>query len=161
MIQNLQICHPFAGPLYRCLRALAARPGPIGAGIIDVLLALAILWVLVGEAAPPFTAFVAAYAIACVIGLASFSPGGLGVFEAALVVALPTAAPEALAAGMIGYRLVVVVLVLIANQLLGHPPSAPCCSRRATWRATASSCAASRPWKTSAASSSAPTRPAP
>ncbi len=85
-------------------------------------------------------------------------------FEAALalVVALPTAAPEALAAGMIGYRLVLVVLVLIANQLLGHPPSAPCCSQRATWRATASSCAASRPWKTSAAlSSSAPTRPAP
>lgn len=83
-------------------------------GIIDVLLASAILWMLVGEAAPPFTAFVVAYAVACLIGLASFSPGGLGVFEAALLVVLPTTAPEALAAGMIGYRLVFYLLPLLA-----------------------------------------------
>lgn len=87
-------------------------------GVVDVLLASAILWMLVGEAAPPFPAFVVAYAVACLIGLASLSPGGLGVFEAALLVVLPTTAPEALAAGMIGYRLVFYLLPLLAALAL-------------------------------------------
>lgn len=83
-------------------------------GGVDTLLSAAILWLLIGDAAPPFPAFVIAYAIACLIALASFSPGGAGVFEAALLLVLPGVDPSALAAGMIGYRIVFYLLPLLA-----------------------------------------------
>lgn len=90
-------------------------------GVLDTLLAAAILWILVGEGAPPLPAFVIAYVVACLMGLASFSPGGLGVFEAALLIVLPNTAPEALAAGMIGYRLIFYLLPLLTALGLAAP----------------------------------------
>ncbi|MGO4410756.1 MULTISPECIES: lysylphosphatidylglycerol synthase domain-containing protein [unclassified Brevundimonas] len=87
--------------------------GQVVIGVVDNILAAAILWMLIGAAAPPFQTFVLAYAIACLIGLASASPGGLGVFEASLLLVLPDTDPQALAGGMIGFRLIFYLLPLL------------------------------------------------
>ncbi|MEJ5866848.1 bifunctional lysylphosphatidylglycerol flippase/synthetase MprF [Pseudokineococcus sp. 5B2Z-1] len=67
-----------------------------------------------------FLPFAAAFAVATVAGLVSNVPGGLGVFETALVVLLGgTTSPADLAVALVAYRLVYFVLpLLLAAALL-------------------------------------------
>jgi uncharacterized membrane protein YbhN (UPF0104 family) len=74
-------------------------------GMADVALSAAVLWVLLGPSAPHFTTFLGSYLISLVSGLVSGVPGGVGVFEGAMLLLSPNINRGALAAGLLGYRL--------------------------------------------------------
>jgi len=82
-------------------------------GVVDNAIAAAILWILLPTAGPSYVSFVGAYAVACIVGLASSVPGGAGVFESAMAALLPNVEPAALAAAFLGYRLSYYILPLI------------------------------------------------
>ncbi len=82
-------------------------------GVVDNGIAAAILWILLPSAGPSYVTFVGAYAVACIVGLASSVPGGAGVFESAMAALLPSVEPAALAAAFLGYRLAYYILPLI------------------------------------------------
>lgn len=88
---------------------------------LDLAAASAALYVLVGSATPEqFPAFFLGYALAMIVALLSHLPGGLGVFEAVMVAALPGIDPAALLAALILYRVIYYLLPLaIAVVLLG------------------------------------------
>ncbi|MGL4728871.1 MAG: lysylphosphatidylglycerol synthase domain-containing protein, partial [Bosea sp. (in: a-proteobacteria)] len=59
-------------------------------GAADVSAGAAVLWVLLPpDAQVPFATMLAAYVFAVVLGIASHAPGGIGVFEATMLLALP------------------------------------------------------------------------
>jgi uncharacterized membrane protein YbhN (UPF0104 family) len=87
------------------------------AGVIDNGLAAAILWVLLPPGSVDYATFVGAYAVACVAGLASSVPGGVGVFEGALAALLPAVGKAPLAAAFLGYRLIYYLAPLILAAL--------------------------------------------
>jgi phosphatidylglycerol lysyltransferase len=73
----------------------------------DITLAAAALWALLPPTAIDFPAFVAIYAIAIGLGVLSHAPGGIGVFDAALLFAVGSSAPpSAVAAALVAYRLI-------------------------------------------------------
>ncbi|HZZ33954.1 MAG TPA: lysylphosphatidylglycerol synthase domain-containing protein [Phenylobacterium sp.] len=82
-------------------------------GVVDNGIAAAILWILLPAGGPSYGAFVGAYAVACIAGLASSVPGGAGVFESAMAALLPAVDVAALAAAFLGYRLAFYILPLI------------------------------------------------
>jgi glycosyltransferase 2 family protein len=86
-------------------------------GVVDNAIAAAILWILLPSAGPSYVTFVGAYAVACIVGLASSVPGGAGVFESAMAALLPGVEPAALAAAFLGYRLAYYILPLILAAL--------------------------------------------
>ena len=88
--------------------------------VIDIAATAAVLWFLLPTGAIDFPTFMGFFAIAIVLGVLSHVPGGLGVFEAVMVVALRKQVPaEALAAALILYRLIYYVLpLLLALALL-------------------------------------------
>jgi phosphatidylglycerol lysyltransferase len=87
---------------------------------IDIAATAAVLWFLLPPGAIEFPAFMGFFAIAVVLGVLSHVPGGLGVFEAIMLVALGDRVPaEALAAALVLYRLIYYVLpLLLALALL-------------------------------------------
>jgi phosphatidylglycerol lysyltransferase len=73
--------------------------------VAELLLSAAVLYQLLGHAAPgSFATFAGIYAVAIVGGIASQVPGGLGVFEAILALALPDVPAPALLGALIAYR---------------------------------------------------------
>ncbi|WP_460117446.1 bifunctional lysylphosphatidylglycerol flippase/synthetase MprF [Pseudomonas sp. S2_C03] len=85
---------------------------------LDVAAAATVLYLLLPEA-PPFGAFLLVYLLALAAGVLSHVPGGVGVFEAILLAAFADklgAAP--LAAALLLYRLIYVVLPLLVASLL-------------------------------------------
>lgn len=93
-------------PAPRYLFALA------GVSIVDLLLAASVLFVLVPGLSPDaFPAFFIAYVLAIVVAVFAHVPGGLGVFEAVVLAALPADRP-AVFAGLLLYRLVYYLLPL-------------------------------------------------
>ena len=65
-------------------------------------------------------AFAAIYVFACILGVASNAPGGIGVFEAAMLKAVPVASEEALLASLVLFRVIYyLVPFLFALALLG------------------------------------------
>jgi phosphatidylglycerol lysyltransferase len=81
---------------------------------IDIAATAAALWFLLPAGAIGFPAFVGFFAIAIVLGVLSHVPGGLGVFEAIMLVALHDRVPaEALAAALVLYRLIYYMLPLV------------------------------------------------
>ncbi len=81
---------------------------------IDIASSAAVLWLLLPSGSVDFPAFVGFYAIAVVLGVISHVPGGLGVFEAIMLVALGGRVPtEALAGALVLYRLIYFVLPLL------------------------------------------------
>jgi len=81
---------------------------------IDIAATAAVLWFLLPAGTIGFPAFVGFFAIAIVLGVLSHVPGGLGVFEAIMLVALRDHVPtEALAAALVLYRLIYYVLPLL------------------------------------------------
>ena len=80
---------------------------------VDIAATAAVLWVLLPPDAVAFPEFVGFFAIAIVLGVLSHVPGGLGVFEAVMLVALKkSVAPDALAAALVLYRLIYYMLPL-------------------------------------------------
>jgi len=76
-------------------------------GVVEVLAAIGVLYVLLPESAGmSFLPFAAAYVIAIVAGLLSSVPAGLGVFESMLLLMLRDLDPEALLGSVLAYRLI-------------------------------------------------------
>ena len=85
---------------------------------LDVLIAASVLYLLLPDA-PPFSSFVLVYMLALAAGVLSHVPGGVGVFEAVLLAAFSSRIdPAGLVAAMLLYRLLYVVLPLVAAGLL-------------------------------------------
>jgi phosphatidylglycerol lysyltransferase len=96
----------------------------IALSLLDWTLAAAVLYVLLPAGlAFGFMSFVGLFGLANLGGLISNVPGGIGVFEAVVLLAVPDGgASGAVAAALIGYRLIYYLLPLVVAALLlgGH-----------------------------------------
>lgn len=95
--------------------------------VIDVVAAGLTLWVLLPAAPVSFSSFITVYAAALLLGMIGHTPGGIGVFEAAMVFTLGHDVPtHAMVAALIAYRAIYfgVPLVLSAGLLAGFEGSA-------------------------------------
>nr|WP_218005361.1 bifunctional lysylphosphatidylglycerol flippase/synthetase MprF [Hydrogenophaga palleronii] len=80
---------------------------------LDVVAAAAALWFLLPADAIAFPAFVGFFALAIALGVISHVPGGLGVFEAVMLLALGNKVPpQQLAAALVLFRVVYFLLPL-------------------------------------------------
>lgn len=100
-----------------CRQSDTALPGPTAAigqilvAAADVSLSAGVLFALLPEVSYAlYPQFLAAYVVAIGVAVLTHSPGGLGVFEAMIVLLLPTIGKPELAAALIGYRLIYYVL---------------------------------------------------
>jgi phosphatidylglycerol lysyltransferase len=97
--------------------------GQVGLAIADLSFAAATLYVLLpASLGLGFPSFLGIYLLAISAGLISSVPGGIGVFEAALVLLLPDMNAEALIATILVYRLIYYIapLSLATVLLAGH-----------------------------------------
>lgn len=87
---------------------------------LDLTAASAALYVLIpGLGLENFPTFFLAYTLAIIIALFSHVPGGVGVFEAMMIVALPDVDTPSLLAALIAYRFIYYLLpLLVAGVLL-------------------------------------------
>ena len=95
----------------------------LAVGVADLSASAAVLWVLLPQsAAIDFPTFAGIYAIAVVGGIVSQVPGGLGVFETILLLALPHAPPPELLGALLAWRglYYLAPLALAATALLLH-----------------------------------------
>lgn len=100
----------------------------IGLVVLDLTIAGLIPYVLLtGEAGVSPLEFLGAYVVAITIGVASNVPGGLGVFESAMVLLLPSIADSTLLASLLAFRVVyfllpagLAALLLIGQEWLRH-----------------------------------------
>lgn len=93
----------------------------LGAG--DVCAAAAVLFVLLPAGhGMSFETFLAVYVLACMLGIASHSPGGLGVFEATMLIALSHLPREGVLGAVLLFRLFyyLIPFVLALVMLLLH-----------------------------------------
>jgi phosphatidylglycerol lysyltransferase len=122
----------FAGRGHRALHLFrwrlplpSARQGlaQIGVAALDLAAASAALFVLLPNVAPTlFPLFFLGYALAIVVALVSHVPGGIGVFEAVMIAALPSVNPADLLSALIMYRVIyyLVPLFIAAIVLAYH-----------------------------------------
>jgi len=83
---------------------------------IDVLAAGVSLWVLMPDAPIGFVGFLSIYSVAMLLGVIGHTPGGLGVFEAAVIFALGSAVPPGAAvAALLAYRAIYFILPLLVS----------------------------------------------
>lgn len=88
-------------------------------GTVDFTIAAAALWFLLPATTNvSLVAFAGAYAVALIAGLVSSVPGGLGVFEAVILLTLPEVSPAALLGSLLAYRVVYYLLPLGTAALL-------------------------------------------
>ena len=86
---------------------------------VDVLAAAATLWVLLPSVGISFFSFAAIYAAAVALGVLSQVPGGLGVFDLAILYAVGRNAPvNAVAAALVTYRGIYFLLPLLLSTVL-------------------------------------------
>jgi phosphatidylglycerol lysyltransferase len=121
-----------AGPIRIRLPAPSLAWQQLAVSVVDIVASAAVLWWLLPSGSIDFPAFVGFYAAAMVLGVISHVPGGLGVFEAVMLVALGGRVPsEALAGALVLYRLIYYVLPLLLAMLVlavhevGRGPAAP------------------------------------
>ncbi|GAC1335524.1 MAG: lysylphosphatidylglycerol synthase domain-containing protein [Beijerinckiaceae bacterium] len=90
-------------------------------GVIDLCAAAGTLFILLpAHHGLDFFTFAATYVFACVLGIASQAPGGIGVFEATMLKVVPTPTGEALLASLLLFRVIYyVVPFVLALALLG------------------------------------------
>jgi len=100
--------------------APAVALGQLLIGVLDWLVAAAVLFVLLPPGTPvTFAHFAALFVVAQVAGVASHVPAGLGVFETVILVALSPHAPSpALLGALLAYRVVYYVLPLALATVL-------------------------------------------
>ncbi len=65
-----------------------------------------------------YGAFIAAYVFACILGIASHAPGGIGVFEATIILALPNVPTEQLLGSLLLFRLYYYIIPFVFALLL-------------------------------------------
>ncbi|WP_062219404.1 bifunctional lysylphosphatidylglycerol flippase/synthetase MprF [Aureimonas sp. D3] len=86
------------------------------AGIVDVGAAAAVLYVLMPPGtADSFILFALVFSVAVVVGVASSAPGGLGAFEATIIVSLGLSQRADVVAALLVYRLIYTVLPLLVT----------------------------------------------
>ena len=91
----------------------------IGLAGVDILAAATALWVLLPAAGTSFVAFAAVYAAALTLGVLSHVPGGLGVFEVAILYAIGgKVSPSTVAAALVIYRAIYFLLPLLLATVL-------------------------------------------
>jgi phosphatidylglycerol lysyltransferase len=108
------------------IRGWALRaPGPaigltqIALSVMDVSLSSAVLWWLLPAGAHiGFVSFVGVYGAAVIAGIVSHVPGGVGVFEAVMLFALPNVPADALLGSLLAYRGVYYLVPLLCGTLL-------------------------------------------
>ena len=108
------------------LRGVSLRPPSLGIMLgqlvftaIDILLAGITLYLLLPESDLGFATFMAVFAAALFAGVLSHVPGGIGVFEAVIIAALPATVPlEQAAAGLLLYRLIYFLIPFVAALIL-------------------------------------------
>jgi phosphatidylglycerol lysyltransferase len=88
-------------------------------GTLELTVASSVLWLLLPEAATiSFPAFCGAYAVAVLAGIVSHVPGGLGVFEAVLLLALPQVTTTEILGALLAYRLLYYLVPLSLAAVL-------------------------------------------
>ena len=91
----------------------------IGIACIDLALASAALFILVPHAGLSlYPLFFLSYALAIILTLISHVPGGIGVFEAVILAALPGIDRPSLLAALVAYRAIYYVIPLIIAVIL-------------------------------------------
>ncbi len=95
--------------------------GQIVLGVIDQSAAAGVIYALL----PPqshidFPTFAATYVFGCMLGVASNAPGGIGVFEVAMLKVVPGVAQESLLASLLLFRIIYYIApFILALALLG------------------------------------------
>jgi phosphatidylglycerol lysyltransferase len=108
------------------IRGWALRaPGPligltqIALSVLDVSLSTAVMWSLLPQSAHiGFISFLGVYAAAVIAGIISHVPGGVGVFEAVILLTLPGVPKEALLGSLLAYRAIYYLVPLVCGSLL-------------------------------------------
>ena len=111
----------------------------VGISVLDWLLAVVVAWSCLAAAGAPTGPgiFLSAFTFAAALGILSLIPGGIGVFDAALLVMLSRAAVpvESAAAGLLIFRLVYYLVPWLIGLYLGSGllarPGAPVLTRLA------------------------------
>jgi uncharacterized membrane protein YbhN (UPF0104 family) len=94
--------------------------GQMGLGVIDVCSAAGALYVLLPKGhGLAFVTFAALYSFACMLGIASNAPGGIGVFEAAMLKTVPAQSGPVLAALLLFRAIYYLTPFILAMALLG------------------------------------------
>ena len=95
--------------------------GQIVLGVCDLCGAAGALFMLLPEGhGLDFLTFLAVYVFGALLGIASHAPGGIGVFEATLINAVPAPSQEALLASLLLFRIIYyIVPFILALALLG------------------------------------------
>ena len=91
----------------------------IALGLLDLGIASTVLYVLLpNEANISYLAFLGAYAAAVTAGIISHVPGGIGVFETVIILAIPQVPPSQLLGSMLVYRGVYYLVPLAVAAIL-------------------------------------------
>jgi len=99
------------GPWSLALPRLPVAAAQVVAGCLDLLCAAAALYVLLpADHGVSYAAFAGLYVLAVAAGAASNVPGGLGVFEAAIVALMPQVPTPALLGSILAYRAIYYLL---------------------------------------------------
>lgn len=113
------------GPREIELRGWALRaPAPsvalpqIVLAVVDLALSALVLWLLLPPGSVGLLPFAGAYSTAIVAGVISHVPGGLGVFESLIVLALPGVPADQLLGSLLAWRAVYYVLPLLVAAVL-------------------------------------------
>lgn len=89
------------------LPGLWVTSGQTVLGVADLCCAAAALYLLLPQDTTlDFFTFVSIYVFACILGVISHAPGGIGVFEATMLNALPAQAPESVLASLLLFRII-------------------------------------------------------
>ncbi len=101
------------------LPGLGITLGQMFLGAAEVCAAAAVLYVLLpGGHDIAYPTFLAAYVFACLIGIASHAPGGLGVFEATMLIALSRLPFEPVLGALLLFRIAYYLLPFILALVL-------------------------------------------
>ena len=101
------------------LPGLGITLGQMFLGAAEVCAAAAVLFVLLpGGHGIDYPSFLAVYVFACLVGIASHAPGGLGVFEATMLVALSRLPFEHVLGALLIFRIVYYILPFILALVL-------------------------------------------
>ncbi len=95
--------------------------GQLALGVIDLCAAAGTLYALLPRGlAMSFVDFAATYAFACLLGIASNAPGGIGAFEMTMLNSVPASSPESMIASLLMFRAIYYLIpFVLAMALLG------------------------------------------
>jgi phosphatidylglycerol lysyltransferase len=133
----LWFCRSGTGAPWRIGEVTIARPGLLGGAvglgpaILDWIGAAAVLFILLpGHGGHTFPAFLVVFVVAGMLGAISGAPGGIGVFEAAILSLTPDAqSAHGVAAALVIYRLLHMLAPLVLTGLAMSVSFAPQLSR--------------------------------